>query len=243
MAAPVYFPIYLDLRGRKAVVVGGGGNGEKKVAGLLPTGANIIVISEEVEPSVAELVAQGKVTQLRRGYLDGDLEDAFVVVVADTSDEAINQAVHDDAARRNIVCNVEDVTHLCTYIYPAVIRRGDVTVAVSTGGASPALARKFREMLSGTSPVANRHGAMEFADLAGILHDTRQELRSKGISLTLDHFQACITDELVDLVQSGKEAEARDILMADLLKGTDCDCEPGTCKMWMEMASDQASSV
>jgi siroheme synthase-like protein len=243
MAAPVYFPIYLDMRGRKAVVVGGGGNGEKKVAGLLPTGANIIVISEEVEPSVAELVAQGKVTQLRRGYRDGDLQDAFVVVVADTSDEAINQAVHDDAARRNIVCNVEDVTHLCTYIYPAVIRRGDVTVAVSTGGASPALARKFREMLSGTSPVANRHGAMEFADLAGILHDTRQELRSKGISLTLDHFQACITDNLVDLVQSGKEAEARDILMADLLKGTTCDCEPGTCKMWMEMASNQASSV
>ena len=166
-----------------------------------------------------------------------------VVVVADTSYEAINQAVHDDAARRNIVCNVEDVTHLCTYIYPAVIRRGDVTVAVSTGGASPALARKFREMLSGTSPVANRHPAMEFADLAGILHDTRQELRSKGISLTLDHFQACITDELVDLVQSGKEDEARDILMADLLKGTTCDCEPGTCKMWMEMASSQASSV
>jgi precorrin-2 dehydrogenase/sirohydrochlorin ferrochelatase len=243
MAAPVYFPIYLDLRGRKAVVVGGGGNGEKKVAGLLPTGANIIVISEEVEPSVAALVSEGKVTQLRRGYRDGDLEDAFVVVVADTSNEAINQAVHDDAARRNIVCNVEDVTHLCTYIYPAVIRRGDVTVAVSTGGASPALARKFREMLSGTSPVTNRHPAMEFADLAGILSDTRQELRSRGISLTLDHFQACITDELVDLVQSGKEAEARDILMADLLKGTDCDCQSGTCKMWMEMASVQASSA
>jgi siroheme synthase-like protein len=242
MAAPVYFPIYLDMRGRKAVVVGGGGNGEKKVAGLLPTGANIIVISEQVEPSVAALVAEGKVTQLHRGYQDGDLEDAFVVVVADTSDEAINQAVHDDAARRNIVCNVEDVTHLCTYIYPAVIRRGDVTVAVSTGGASPALARKFREMLSGTSPVTNRHPAMEFADLGSILADTRQELRSKGIKLTLDHFQACITDELVDLVQSGKEAEARDILMADLLKGTDCDCEPGTCKMWMEMASNQASS-
>ena len=243
MAVPVYFPIYLDLRGRKAVVVGGGKNSEKKIAGLLPTGADIVVIAQEVEASVAKLADEGKIRRLLRRYQEGDLENAFLVVVADTSDEAVNDAVHAEAARRNVVCNVEDVTHLCTFIYPAVIRRGDVTVAVSTGGASPALARKFREMLSGTSPVANRHGAMEFADLANILSDTRQELRRRGITLTLDHFQACITDELVDLVQAGRESEARDILMADLLRGTDCDCAPGTCKMWIEMALPQAASV
>lgn len=243
MAAPVYFPIYLDMRGRKAVVVGGGTNGVKKVQGLLPTGADIIVIAETVEPPVARLVEDGKITRLSRGYRDGDLENAFLVVVADTSDEAVNQAVHDEAARRNVVCNVEDVTHLCTFIYPSVVRRGDITVAVSTGGASPALARKFREMLSGTSPVENRHSVMEFADLAHILSDTRLELRQRGITMTLDHFQACITDELVDLVQAGRETEAREVLMADLLKGVDCDCSPGTCKMWIEMAAAPAASV
>ncbi len=242
MSTPAYFPIYLDLRGRKAVVVGGGANGVRKVEGLLPTEADIVVIAPEVEPPVAELVDKGKIRQLRRTYQEGDLEDAFLIVVADASDEAVNEAVHSEAARRNVVCNVEDVTHLCTFIYPSVIKRGDVTVAVSTGGASPALARKFREMLSGTSPVTNRHAVMEFADLAGILSDTRQELRRRGIRLTLDHFQACITDELVDLVQSGREQEAREVLMVDLLKGVDCDCEHGTCRMWVEMASTRAVS-
>ena len=243
MSAPVYFPVYLDLRDRKVVVVGGDGNGVKKVKGLLPTGARITVIAERLEPSLQVLAARCEISHLARGYRDGDLEGAFLVVVADTSDEGVNRAVHNEAKRRNVVCNVEDVTHLCTFIYPSVVRRGDVTVAVSTGGASPALARKFREMLGGTSPVTNRHSAMEFADLAPILSDTRLELRRRGIKLALDHFQACITDELVDLVQAGRETEARDKLMTDLLRGADCDCEPGTCRMWVEMADAEAARV
>ncbi len=243
MPSPAYFPVYLDLRDRKVVVVGGDGNGEKKVRGLLPTGARITVIAERLEPYLRELASRREISHLARGYRDGDLEGAFLVVVADTSDEEVNRTVHGEASRRNVVCNVEDVTHLCTFIYPSVVRRGDVTVAVSTGGASPALARKFREMLSGTSPVTNRHSAMEFADLAPILSYTRLELRRRGIKLALDHFQACITDELVDLVQAGREAEARDVLMTDLLKGADCDCDPGTCRMWIEMAEAEAARV
>ena len=236
MPAPVYFPVYLDLRGRSVVVVGGDAGGAKKVSGLLPTGAEITVVAEHLEPELADLAARGEVSHVARSYRDGDLEGACLVVVADTSDDGVNRAVNEEALRRNVVCNVEDVTHLCTFIYPSVVRRGDVTVAVSTGGASPALARKFREMLSGVSPVTNRHSVMEFADLAPILSDTRLELRRRGIRLTLDHFQACITDELVDLVQAGREPEARDRLMADLLKGVDCDCDPGTCRMWIDMA-------
>ena len=243
MPAPVYFPVYLDLRDRDVVVVGGGAGGEKKVRGLVPTGARITVIAPSVEPYVEDLARDGRLRHVARGYLDGDLEGAVLVVVADTSDEGVNLAVNAEAMRRNVVCNVEDVTHLCTFIYPSVVRRGDVTVAVSTGGASPALARKFREMLSGSSPVANAHPVMDFADLAPILSDTRLELRRRGIRLELDHFQACITDELVDLVQSGREAEARDRLMADLLIGADCGCDPGTCRMWTEMAEAGAASA
>ncbi len=243
MPAPVYFPVYLDLRDRKVVVVGGDGNGAKKVKGLLPTGARITVVAERLEPSLQVLAARREISHLARGYRDGDLEGAFLVVVADTSDEEVNRAVHNEAGQRNVVCNVEDVTHLCTFIYPSVVRRGDVTVAVSTGGASPALARKFREMLGGTSPVTNRHSAMEFADLAPILSDTRLELRRRGVKLALDHFQACITDELLDLVQAGREIEARNKLMTDLLKGADCDCEPGTCRMWIEMAEAETAHV
>ena len=241
MPAPVYFPVYLDLRDRSVVVVGGGANGEKKVRGLLPTGARIKVIATEVAPFVRDLAESGLIEHVPRTYQDGDLEGAVLVVVADTTDDDVNRAVNADAIRRNVVCNVEDVTHLCTFIYPSVVRRGDVTVAVSTGGASPALARKFREMLSGTSPVSNRHSVMEFADLATILSETRLELRRRGIRIELDHFQACITDELVDLVQAGQEDEARDKLLADLLAGAECECEPGTCVAWQEMADKEVA--
>ena len=134
------------------------------------------------------------------------------------------------------MCNVEDVTNLCTFITPAIVRRGDVTVAISTSGTSPALARKFREVLSGTSPINNAHSIMEFADLTEILSDTRKVLMDRKIKLNLDHYQACITDELVELVHEGKNDQAREILMNNLLKGTSCNCPPDFCQMLSDMS-------
>jgi precorrin-2 dehydrogenase/sirohydrochlorin ferrochelatase len=232
----VYYPIYLDLKNRKAVIIGGGEKTVKKVLSLIETQSDIVVIAKNVVPALRALSDENQITIINRDYKNGDLKDAFIVIVMDTSDPSINHAVNEEATERNVVCNVEDVTNLCTFITPAIVRRGDVTVAISTSGTSPALARKFREVLSGTSRVINTHSIMEFADLTEILSDTRKELMNRKIKLNLDHYQACITDELIELVHVGKNDQAREVLMNNLLKGASCNCVPDFCQMLSEMS-------
>ena len=210
--------------------------GEEKVTRLLPYEAQVVVVSRDVTDEVAELADDGTIEWVRRPYRRGDLDGAFIAIVADTSDDAVNQAVSEEARERNVPLNVADVTELCTWITPSVARRGEVIVATSTGGASPALARKFREILNGTSRTPSRHELMDFADLAPLLSDARKQLLDKGIRLNLDHWQACLTDELIDLVQAGQIEQAKQVLMDSLLVGTTCDCADTVCAMYEEMA-------
>ena len=237
---PAYYPVFLDVRGRRCVVIGGGDVGEEKVTRLLEYGADVAVIAPEVSESVKALADEGRVAWTRRSYATGDLEGAFIAIVADNSDGKLNRAASNEARELNVPLNVADVTHLCTWIAPAIVRRGDVIVAASTGGASPALARRFREALSGTSRVKSRHGVMEYADLAPLLTEARRELARRDVRLKGDHWQACLTDELVDLVQAGETDEAGRLLMVRLMEGVDCGCPDGVCRMWEDMieASD-----
>ena len=238
---PLYYPVFLDLRGRRVVVIGGGAMGEEKVTRLMPYGADVVVVSPDVTDEVSKLAQDGQVEWTRRLYRGGDLEGAFIAIVADTSDDAVNHAVSEEAHQRNVPLNVADVTDLCTWITPSVARRGEVIVATSTGGASPALARRFREILNGECRLESRHELMDFADLAPLLSDARKQLLDKGIRLNLDHWQACLTDELIDLVQSGDIERAAQVLMDSLLVGTTCDCSDTICAMYEEMA--QATPV
>ena len=233
---PLYYPVFLDLRGRRVVVIGGGAMGEEKVTRLLPYEAQVVVVSPDVTDEVAELADDGTIEWVRRPYRRGDLDGAFIAIVADTSDDAVNQAVSAEARERNVPLNVADVTELCTWITPSVARRGEVIVATSTGGASPALARRFREILNGECRLESRHELMDFADLAPLLSDARKQLLDNGIRLNLDHWQACLTDELIDLVQSGDIERASQVLMDSLLVGTTCDCSDTVCAMYEEMA-------
>ena len=233
---PLYYPVFLDLRGRRVVVIGGGAMGEEKVTRLLPYEAQVVVVSRDVTDEVAELADGGKIEWVRRPYRRGDLDGAFIAIVADTSDDAVNQAVSEEARERNVPLNVADVTELCTWITPSVARRGEVIVATSTGGASPALARRFREILNGECRLESRHELMDFADLAPLLSDARKQLLDKGIRLNLDHWQACLTDELIDLMQDGEIERAEKVLMDSLLVGTTCDCSDTVCAMYEEMA-------
>lgn len=233
---PLYYPIFLDLRGRRVVVVGGGAMGEEKVVRLLEYGPRVVVVSPDVTDRVAELADSGEVEWTRRAYQRGDLGGAFVAIVADTSDDAVNHAVSNEARERNVPLNVADVTELCTWITPSVARRGEVIVATSTGGASPALARLFREVLNGTSRLKSTRGLMELADLAPLLSDAREELRVRGVRIPPDHWQASITDDLIGLVQANEYEQAKQTLMEDLLVGAACDCAGGICRMYEETA-------
>src|SRR5580700_3747920 len=129
----------LDLAGRDCLVVGGGPVGAEKAAGLLASGARVRVVSPALDGAFAQL----EVEWVERGYRRGDLRGMFLVIAA-TSTRTVNERVHRDAEARRMLCNVADVPELCNFILPAIHREGPITVAVSTGGASPALAKRLR---------------------------------------------------------------------------------------------------
>jgi len=172
-------------------------------------GANVAVISPTVTGGVQVIADAGGLEWSQREYRSGDLEGAFIAIAA-TDDSSTNTRIAEEANERNVLLNVVDVTHLCTFIAPSVARRGEVTIATSTGGASPALARKFREELSSSR-------LLEYADLAPLLSEARTELKRRNLSVSPDRWQTCIDEQLLDLVQAGKSAEAGDILMSNLL--------------------------
>ena len=140
------FPMFLKLEGRRCLVVGAGTVGEPKIAGLLETGARVHVVALDASPAVREWARAGKLELELRAYSAADLEGAFLVVVA-TNSRGLNQRVYDEAQRRGVLCNVVDVPDLCDFFYPAVVRRGDLQIAVSTSGQSPSLAQKIRQQL------------------------------------------------------------------------------------------------
>ena len=236
---PAYYPVYLDLRGRKCVVIGGGFIGQEKVERLIEFGADVVIYAQEATSKVRELSTAGDLTWVSRGYLQGDLEGAFIAIVADTSDNNINQAVAKEAKERNVPLNVNDVTDLCTWIAPAEVKNGDVVISASTGGTSPALARKLREELAGTSRTGSKYRPIEYGDLAPLLKEIRSDFLKKGIRLNPDHWQASITDDVLEMLKAGKIDDARKKLLSTLNIGLDCDCPKGVCDLWDTLLSDR----
>jgi precorrin-2 dehydrogenase/sirohydrochlorin ferrochelatase len=140
------FPMFLKLEGRQVLVVGAGKVGEPKINGLLDTGAHIRVVALDASPAVREWARDGKIDLEVRAFAADDLDGAFLAVVA-TNSRTLNERVYHESQRRGVLCNVVDVPDLCDFFYPAVVRRGDLQIAVSTAGQSPSLAQKIRQQL------------------------------------------------------------------------------------------------
>ena len=140
------FPMFLKLAGRQCLVVGAGKVGEPKIGGLLETGARIRVVALEASPVVREWARSGKLELELRPFSTDDLQGAFLAVVA-TNSRHLNELVYYEAQKRGVLCNVVDVPDLCDFFYPAVVRRGDLQIAISTAGQSPSLAQKIRQQL------------------------------------------------------------------------------------------------
>jgi siroheme synthase-like protein len=181
-----YYMACLDLAGRRCVVVGGGVVGLEKAAGLAACGAAVTVVSPELHESFAEL----EVEWVARPYRRSDLRGAFLVIAA-TGDRAVNKRVHRDAEARGMLCNVADVPELCNFILPAVHRQGAIAVAVSTGGASPALAKRIR------SEIAEIVGP-EHAELAEELRSMRPEVKARFATYEerRDFFEEVVAERL-----------------------------------------------
>lgn len=141
-----YYPINLDIRNRNCLVIGAGGVGTRKVLGLLACEARVTVVSPEFSDRIADLAQQRALVLLDRPYRAEDLQNMFLVIGA-TDDQDLNRQVHRDAENRGILCNIADRPELCNFILPSIVRRGDLTVSISTSGRSPALAKKLRRDL------------------------------------------------------------------------------------------------
>ncbi len=212
---PKYYPAFIDVNERICVVIGGGSMGEEKAEKLLACGARVRLISPTLNVELSELEKKGVIEWVPRNYQHGDLEGVFIAILTVTHDLDVNNQVSKEATERNVPLNVVDVTHLCTFIAPSVAIRGDVTIATSTGGSSPALARTFREKIESDCPCR----LLEFADLSNILSWARGKVRENNWSIEPSFWQKCIDVELVDLVQSGKEDFAKEKLITRLEKG------------------------
>ncbi len=140
------FPMFLKLEGKRCLVVGAGKVGEPKIASLLDTGASIHVVALEASPAVHAWAKAGKITLELRAFAAEDLDETFLAIVA-TASSALNESIYREAQRRGVLCNVVDVPQYCDFYYPAVVRRGDLQIAVSTSGQSPSLAQKIRQQL------------------------------------------------------------------------------------------------
>lgn len=140
------FPIFVKLDNRPVLIVGAGKIGEQKISGLLDTGARIRVVALQSTSVVREWAGAGQITLEERAFAAADLDGMFLVVVA-TASRAVNEDVFREAQRRSVLCNVVDVPEQCDFFYPAVVRRGDLQIAVSTAGQSPSLAQKLRQQL------------------------------------------------------------------------------------------------
>jgi siroheme synthase-like protein len=227
---PSYYPVYLNLAGKKAVILGGGYVAEGKVAALLEAGVKLTIISPQATPGIQEAARRGDLEWQQRVYQPGDLQGAALVIAA-TNVWSVNQEICQEAEGLGILLNVCDDPDLCNFIAPALVKRGPVTLAISTGGASPALARKLRETLTSAS-------VLEWADLAGTLARVRQELKQRRVAVDPERWQCCLTPDLLDLARQGREEEVFSLLMSRLPDGSApglCPqpgrCQPGGCAL------------
>jgi len=141
-----FFPVFLNLKDKLCIVVGGGKVAERKVENLLTAQAKVKVISPEVTLKLKKLAEEGKIEWEKRIYKKGDLNSAWLVIAA-TNNPEIQKEIFKEAEEKRIFCNVVDVPELCSFIVPSTIRRGLLTIAISTSGVSPAVARRLRETL------------------------------------------------------------------------------------------------
>jgi siroheme synthase-like protein len=199
------YPVVLDLRGRRCLVVGGGRVALGKARGLLTAGAEVTVVAPEVVPELAD---DDRVRVERRPYRPGEVQ-GYRYVVAATDQPAVNRQVFDDGEALGVFVNAADDPANCSVTLPAVARRGPITVAVSTGGASPALAAWLRDQLAST--LGPEHEA-----LAEMLGSERRGLRSQGIPTEGLPWRQALDSGLLDLLASGQLDQARALLRETL---------------------------
>jgi siroheme synthase-like protein len=206
---PLYIACLL-LKGRRCLVVGGGEVGLEKVEGLLACDGDVVVVAPEVVPELEAYAAEGSIEWQRREFADPDLDGAFMAIAA-TNDTDVNIGVYDGAERRAMLVNVVDVPPLCNFILPAIVRTGPLAIAISTAGASPALAKRMKR------EIAEAFGE-PYARLAILLNEPRGWAKAT-LPTYQDRkafFESIVNGDPdpVELVREGREDELRELIEA-----------------------------
>jgi len=203
-----YYPILLDMTGKRCVVIGGGAVAERKAEGLLQVEADVTVISPRLARRLESLAQEGKIGHAAREYRPGDLAGYDLAFVA-TDDDEVNVAVFREGKARGVWVNAADDPAHCDFILPSVLRRGDLIVAVATGGSSPALSRAIREDLEA-------YFTAEYATLVRIVAEVREELRERPAFPDPEDWRMALDGELHRLVKEGDQEGAKAYLFKRL---------------------------
>ena len=204
-----FLPVFLDLREQPCLVVGGGEVAARKCALLLRAGAQVTVLAPQLEPALGAELAAGRIAHRPGRFREEDLE-GFALAIAATDDQAVNRAVAAAARARRIPVNVVDQPTLCSFILPSIIERAPLTVAVSSGGASPVLARLLRARLETLIPAG-------YGRLAGLAREFRDRVKARLAPRDRRRFwERVLQGPIAELVFSGRDAEAREALAASL---------------------------
>lgn len=198
-----YYPVYLDLRGRPVVVVGGGEVAEEKVEGLLAAGARVKVLAPELSEELLRLRDAGVLAWVPRTYRRGDLAGVFLVL-AERSDAETHAEIFAEAEERGVFANVQDEVPFCSFIAPSIVRQGDLTVAISTRGHAPVLAVRLRQDLE-------KKLGPEYARFLSLAGSVRQPLAKRFPSFRerRERWYRLVDSDVMDLLRRGDEPQAR----------------------------------
>jgi len=208
-----YYPVNLDVRNRKCLVVGGGSVGTRKVKMLLKCGAAVTVVSREMSEDLKKFAAKEMLFLKKRTYRSSDLKSMFLVICA-TSDEKLNLRINSDAEKRNMLCNVADVPEACNFILPAIVNRGDLIIAISTSGSSPAFAKKLRKDLE-------KQFGREYAVFLMLMGAIRKRLLAENREPKAHKhlFEKLIKQGVLDMIREDKKESIQDLLLKTIGKG------------------------
>ena len=208
-----YYPINLDVLGRDCLVVGGGGVGERKVRTLLECGALVTVVTTDATSYLQTLASEGRIALKTKGYEPSDMNGRFLVIGA-TDSEVVNEEISKDAAARGLLCNIADRPAACNFVLPAIVRQGDLLIAISTSNKSPAVARRIRQTLE-------KEFGPEYGVLLNLMGAIRQKLlsESKSPEAHKKTFEQLLDQGLLKMVREERTQDVDSLLTGVLGKG------------------------
>ncbi len=201
-----YYPVCLDVSRRRCVIIGGGEVAERKARRLMDCGAEVLVVSESLSPALQAMKADGRLSHIKASYSGDLIEGAFLVIGA-TDRAEVNEAISRDAGKKGILVNIVDDPGRCNFILPSLYRRGDLMIAITTGGKSPALAKKLRKEMA-------RHFGPEYETFLEIMGQIRGKIISRGYPPEKNRalFESIIDSDVIDHIREKRWDKVKEVI-------------------------------